>query len=61
MLGQDLVAGLVTLLAAAWLTRRWWRRRRSNAPPCGDCPGCSSAPTPVVRPASDLVEITPLR
>ena len=37
--GQDLIAVAVTLLAGAWLFRRWRRKRRARA----GCDSCAAA------------------
>ncbi|MEK6612410.1 MAG: FeoB-associated Cys-rich membrane protein [Gemmatimonadota bacterium] len=51
---QDLVVALIVLCAVGYLVRRKLDPRRS-AVPCGDCPGCATAP---VAPAgNELVSI----
>lgn len=47
---QDLAAGVLALLALAWLVRRAVRKRARPTPFCGECPGCA-APTPAAAPA----------
>lgn len=39
---QDVIAGLLVLLALAWLVRRALRRRARPTPFCGECPGCAT-------------------
>lgn len=51
---QDLAAGLLVMLALAWLVRRALRRRSRPTPFCGECPGCATAADP--HPASAGVE-----
>jgi hypothetical protein len=43
---QDLIAGLLVLLALAWLVRRALRRRARPTPFCGECPGCATTADP---------------
>ena len=48
---QDAAVALLVVGAVAWLTRRWWRRRKRGACTCDGCPVAergampSSAPT----------------
>jgi hypothetical protein len=48
---QDAVAALIVLCAVGYLVRRNVRARKSAAP-CGDCPGCATAP---VAPAGEAL------
>lgn len=51
---QDAVAALIVLGALGYLVRRKLHARRSTKP-CGDCPGCATAP--VARAPGTLVRI----
>ena len=48
---QDVVVALIVLCAVGYLVRRKLGARR-NALPCGDCPGCATAP---VEPAGEAL------
>lgn len=47
---QDLAAGLVVLGAVAWLTRRWWRRRKRGTCTCDGCPVAERAAASMAQP-----------
>jgi len=43
---QDAIALVLALVAAGWLGGRRLRASRRPTPLCGDCPGCTPAPSP---------------
>ncbi len=49
---QDVIAAAAALLAAAYLCRRWFRRRGNCGPACDRCPAASP-------PRSQLVQLQP--
>jgi hypothetical protein len=53
---QDLAAGLLALVALAWLVRRAVRRRARATPFCGECPGCATSADPHAGPAGPVRE-----
>ena len=57
---QDLVVVFIVLAAAAWLTRRWWLRRKRGSCTCDGCPVAeqgAKAPPPAT--GSGLLTIEP--
>ena len=55
---QEWVAGVMVLVAAAWLLRRAWRRR-SRATVCDGCERCPAAAAPPETPGT-LVQLKSL-
>jgi len=56
---QDAAVALVVLGAVAWLTRRWWRRRRRGTCTCDGCPvaerAASADAVPAPAPGGDAL------
>ena len=61
---QDAAAALIVVAAVAWLTRRWWLRRKRGTCTCDGCPVAerSAAAGAMTPPATGggLVTIDPL-
>ena len=57
---QDLVVVFIVLAAAAWLTRRWWLRRKRGSCTCDGCPVAEQgAKAPPAATGSGLLTIEP--
>ena len=57
---QDLIVMFIVFAAAAWLTRRWWLRRKRGSCTCDGCPVAeqgAKAAAPAMPAATELVTI----